>query len=348
VSSQLNNNIFLSIACWRDPFLYETIQSALNNAMFSNNVFIGVVFQGYEQDKYILNKIKTLSKNIKIIEIDANDSNASIYITQIRGQIMMQNYNNEKYFFQVDSHTKFAKHWDILLISELELSNEHFENSVLTTQSGDFNNWNEPIQTRAQTCLPDEQIFKMCHGPIIGKIKNKKNCQILEKFFNANSFFCYSQTILDIPYPDNIVFQYEQPIIAMRLWTGGYNLVSATKNYTSVYNFHKIDSPIKRIDRQTDSLWKDKILEEEKNQYNMYQNIFKNKTIDIKNGIMPIRSIQDYLNFIGYDPISLKVYIDKHLPDQIYHIDKATLSNKLHNVYCKIKGENISEFANYF
>jgi hypothetical protein len=123
--------------------------------------------------------------------------------------------------------------------------------------------------------------------------------------------------------------------MSLVLWTGGYNLVSSTVNYVSVYNFHTPESNIKRIDRQADPRWMKIIHDEEPKQKIIYEKMFSNENDKIKTNK---RSIKDYLNFIGYDPISLKIYIDKHLPDQIYHIDKATLSNKLHNVYCKIKG----------
>lgn len=341
----VNNNIFISIACWRDPLIYNTINSAINNSSFPNNLFFGIVFQGYKEDNYIIKKLKSIDANIKIIYIDAASQNASIYITELRGNISMKNYAGEKYFMQIDSHTKFAPKWDISLIAELELANEKFGPSVITTQSSDFLHWDKPFNYRPQTTLPDENVFNNIGQAVIGNISDKeKNYQILEKFFNANCLFCYSSTFFNIEYPNNIVFQYEQPVMSLVLWTGGYNLVSSTVNYVSVYNFHTPESNIKRIDRQADPRWMKIIHDEEPKQRIIYEKMFSNENDKIKTNK---RSIKDYLNFIGYDPITLNVNKKNHEKTDYYYIDNYVLNNKIYNVYKKIKSGLISKSANY-
>jgi hypothetical protein len=59
------------------------------------------------------------------------------------------------------------------------------------------------------------------------------------------------------------------------------------------------------------------------------------------------RSIKDYLNFIGYDPITLNVNKKNHEKTDYYYIDNYVLNNKIYNVYKKIKSGLISKSANY-
>lgn len=104
--------IFISIASYEDPFLINTIKSALDNASNPEDLFFGVCAQYKiidEPDLSFLSKDK-----IQIIRYDP-ENRPGLY--KIRAEIAAL-HTDQDYFFQIDSHTWFIKGWDEILIKE--------------------------------------------------------------------------------------------------------------------------------------------------------------------------------------------------------------------------------------
>lgn len=307
---RLNNKVFLQISAWRDPFMLKTIESAYKNAYSPNDIIFGCVFQGYEEDDWMLDGLHDISPNIKIIKLDAKD--APLSLCKIRGEIGCSMMTDESYYMQVDAHTKFNKYWDVLLKVELEIATKNFGDSIITAQSSNFHRWDDPFIENNHISLPDEETFKQIGAPVVGKLFIKDGAfQVKEKFFNANCVFAYSDYVKRVPQPNNVLFQYEQPMMCLRTFTGGYWMVSPTKSYTSVFDYHmpepNMDPYIKYI-RFEDPLWRDKWGQEEANQKIQFDNIITNNIIDETNGLLSVRTLDEFMEFTGYNPMTLEVF----------------------------------------
>jgi Glycosyltransferase (GlcNAc) len=303
----VENNIIVQISAWRDPFIINTILSAYNSAANKDELVFGCVFQGYEEDRWMIEKINSLGPEVRLIWIDAET--APLSLTKIRGDIAITLVQDERYFLQVDSHTKFAPNWDLHFINELEEANKKFGKSILGGYIPTiFTDWNEDFKGCLWTAEPDEDWFKIYGGPIMGRQVAKQPVQTLEKFICAGHLFGETQFLRDVPQSDNILFKYEQPMMMLRAYTGGYNVVGPSGSYLCGFDYEHADkdSYVKHSrykDPRWNSLWGKK--EEQDHEY--FKSIFLEKIYHPKNGALTKRSIEDYISFIGYDPVTCKL-----------------------------------------
>jgi hypothetical protein len=106
-------NIFIQIASYRDPELIPTIKSCLDNAKNPQNLIFSIVRQFNIHDGFDnLDEYKD-DKRFKIIDIPHNESKGVCWARNLT----QQQYNNEEYTLQIDSHMRFEKNWDETLIS---------------------------------------------------------------------------------------------------------------------------------------------------------------------------------------------------------------------------------------
>ena len=105
--------IFISIASYRDPELIPTINDALNNSYNKNNLIFGICLQDTDEN---LCKFPFKGKNFKVLKINFQKSKGCNWA---RRCIQDNLYTDEKYYLQIDSHTRFIKDWDKKLIEIL-------------------------------------------------------------------------------------------------------------------------------------------------------------------------------------------------------------------------------------
>jgi len=103
-------SIFISIASYRDPEIYRTIKSALDNASGIYNIYFGVVIQEHERDLPDLSWVPNLSLKV----MHPKEARGAGYARSIA----MDLYNGQDYYLQIDSHTIFAYN-DFITISYL-------------------------------------------------------------------------------------------------------------------------------------------------------------------------------------------------------------------------------------
>lgn len=299
--------IIVQISAWRDPFVINTIKSAYNNAENKDNIVIGCVFQGYEEDRWMIDNINSLGPEVRLLWIDANT--APLSLTKIRGEFALTLVKDEEYFLQVDSHTKFAPHWDTGFIKELEKANIKFGKSIIGGYIPTiFTDWDDDFVGCLWTAEPDEEWFKIYGGPIMGRQVEKGPVQTLEKFICAGHLFGETKFLYEVPQADNILFKYEQPMMMLRAYTGGYNVVGPSQPYLCGYDYEHADpQSYTKHSRYKDPKWNSAWGKKEEEDHEYFKSIFINKIYDEKNGALSVRSIESYLNFIGYDPVTCKL-----------------------------------------
>lgn len=311
----MNNTIFVSIACWRDPFIWNTVKSIFDNAMFPDRVHVGIIFQGYQpQDDVMLNGVKDIApENITINYLNAET--APINICEIRGDKIKELVKDEEYFLQIDSHTKMAWAWDVCLIAELKVAASVVANPNLYLQGYTtvFSNWDDPLEQMPLTCVPDEATFREQNSALQGKVtKKSEHTFIRERFYNANFVFAPMRFIYEVPQPSDLSFDWEQPVMAMRVFTAGWDAYSPTTSYAGCFGYNNFEEEElqkhTRHVRKKDPLQKESFyLAEAESRLKFYKIMLNGELYD-SFGPLVNRTVEEYKEFLGYNPISLEVF----------------------------------------
>jgi hypothetical protein len=232
-------SIFISIASYRDPQLIPTINSLIDNADNPDNLHFGVV----DQDER--NKWADLSfvKNIKHLKIHFKDAKGAGYARKLATEL----YDGEDFFFQTDSHMRFAKGWDTKLIemydwcvndaktenvilSQFPAPYEIFTDGSINYLHGDPDFWDEPSWT---------SVVNTYYGAWAGNRERIKDFSIPHKTHTVLGalIFSHGKIAKDIPYDERISFMGEELCYAIRAYTRGYQLYSP--NEMLAWHFYK-------------------------------------------------------------------------------------------------------------
>ena len=113
MSSFLNigENIFVSIASYRDSKCYDTIKSLYNNSDYPDNIYCGIFTQIDENEKceHCYDSSFQYNTNIRRMTISYKEAKGPLWA---RIKIIKQLYHGEKYYLMIDAHTQFTKGWD--------------------------------------------------------------------------------------------------------------------------------------------------------------------------------------------------------------------------------------------
>ena len=232
-------SIFISIASYRDAELPKTIKNIIDNADNPDELYFGVV----DQDRK--NKWADLSfvKNLKHVKIVFKDAKGAGYARKLATEL----YDGQDYFFQTDSHMRFAKGWDTKLIemykwcvkdagtdkvilSQFPAPFEVFTNGQDNYIKGDKDFWDDVSWT---------SVVNTYYGAWAGNreaMKDKSKPHKSHTILGA-LLFSRGQIALDIPYDERISFMGEELCYAIRAYTRGYEIYAP--NEMLAWHFYK-------------------------------------------------------------------------------------------------------------
>ena len=245
-------SIFISVIGYRDAELPKTILSLFNNAEHPMDLYFGIVSQDLSGRHPKLNFLKP--RNIKQLNMHARDAKGAGFARKIA----MELYEGQDYFFQVDSHMRFAKGWDTQLINMLKeaqkiaktdkviLSQFPAPYKVLTNGEdyyikGDEDFWDDVswtgvVNTWQGVWAGNREVMK-------NKKKPHKSHTIL-----AGYMFAPGNIVEEVPYDPRISFMGEELCFAIRAYTRGWEIYAPNKMLA--WHFYK------RADRP--KIWNDK------------------------------------------------------------------------------------------
>jgi hypothetical protein len=235
----MNNTIFISIASYRDKELIKTINSCLSKAKYPENIKIGVCWQyDEEEDITLLDNIS----NIHIHKVYWKDVEGSV--CWARSLIQQKFFNDEDYYFQIDSHTLFAQDWDETLINMYDKLLT--DKAVISVGPPYYYNLNaegalphldwEPVEF-IDNIHRDTTIYKQkldaldSNGFMMFGFKPAEDISkpILARHISAALLFTTGQWVRDVPYDPNLYFQGEEGSLALRSFTNGYDIYNPNK-----------------------------------------------------------------------------------------------------------------------
>jgi len=231
-----HNNIFVSIASYRDDECINTIHSLYKNAKNPSSIFIGICQQNnYNIDKdsfyNLLDFYKNNYKNnIRIIRLPFYDAKGPYYARYLCSSLL--DFNNEKYFFQIDSHTSFIKNWDEILINmyneiiDLGLSKKpiisYYPKDIIYQYNEDIKYIHKVPVFNGVIWKNDKKVFIL--KPAV--YKNTNNTYINTPFSAAGMIFSSSSLIKDVPFNSSLInlFDGEEIYNSIRFYLNDYDI----------------------------------------------------------------------------------------------------------------------------
>lgn len=292
--------IFVSIASYRDSRCMQTVEHAFSQAKYPERVIIGICQQNKEGDPdCIPTKYK---KNIRVIKISYKEAKGPTYARYMCSTM----FNNEDFFLQIDSHNRFAHHWDetcIDMLESLEIHNHNNKKFVLSHYPPTYEDFNKSISkvTHITECFFNEDGILTFKGAVY---KDPGSLPRRNAFVAGGFLFSRGQMVRDVPFDPHLPFLFtgEEILLSIRLFTHGYDVYTPSKNivyhaYTrsnepKFWDDHHLDSK--------DAVAKVRFLLGIEKDLNIIRNEIIRQSVD-KYGLGKERSPHEFFKFIGVD-----------------------------------------------
>lgn len=264
----MNNKIAIMIPDHNDPFLIQTIKSAIYNAKNPELLYFSVFSTNNKIDEKELNDIPNL--NINIIKAE---SKAPIGVGISRLVAASSRVHKCDYHLQVDAHTIFSKNWDEILLNYYEvISKKHGDDIVISASTEEWFISDDNLITLyfPHDTVVDPYNFEMPDIKNGGRIKlfattfpNTKNKRVqassdghyhwkdkdyIEQYALIGHFIFTKDKFFTEFIQDPLMIWYgDQEIMALRAWTRGWRFFAISK--VPVFTQRKTEEDIKKHPR---------------------------------------------------------------------------------------------------
>jgi len=312
--------IFIQIASYRDPELKKTITSCIENADKPNNLVFGIARQFHPDDKFDDLSEYMTDERFKILNIPYNESKGACWA---RNQIQ-QLYNKEQYTMQLDSHMRFAPHWDTEMIAMIkQLQKKGYKKPLLTGYVSSFDPDNDPA---ARVQEPWRMVFDrfIPEGAVFFLPETIPNWQTLTepvpaRFYSAHYAFTLGKFSKEVQHNPEYYFHGEEISIAARAYTWGYDLFHPHK----VLIWHEYTRKGRTKQWDDDKQWVDKNNVSHLTNRKLFgMDGLEQEGHDGKYGFGKVRSLKDYEKYSGllFEKRAVQQYtLDKHYPPNPYN-----------------------------
>lgn len=292
--------IFVSIASYRDKFLWQTIENAIDCSSDPSRLHFAIVDQSDSEYQ------KITSAQITYIHLNSKFSRGACWARSLA----LSCHNNEDFVLQIDAHTIFDENWDIKLIDQLSKCLELSNKCVLSAYPFAWNikngeNIKQPqpgivnvLRPKFSGPLPDHDPTFSFEGHSI------KSSIPIKGFHIAGGFiFAPSNFFLEVPYDHALYFIGEEQNLAIRAFTRGWDI------------YHTLDVPLYHLyyskenrhlhwDVEDDQLRQFRWTElDKKSKQRMCDLVYNNKDLGVY-GLGNVRTLHEFSEFSGIDYIN--------------------------------------------
>jgi hypothetical protein len=210
--------IFVSLAAYRDPQLVPTIDDCLRKASHPERLRFGICFQhGPESSELPFDN----DDRFRILDVPWRESQGACWA---RAEIMKL-WHGEPWFMQVDSHCRFAEHWDTRLIAMARGTGSG--KPILSTYAAAF----EPGPKEVLAGAPLQMALQGFTAEGIPHMRplEIRDCSSLHRplrarFLSAGFLFAPGHFVEEVPYDPELYFLGEEIAMTLRAFTCGYDL----------------------------------------------------------------------------------------------------------------------------
>ena len=224
IDKKSSNKIFVSIACFMDNDILNTINDCLEKAEYPNNIVFGICFQHDPDDDYL--KIYDNNPQFRIHKMHWNQARGPTYARYFCTQLL----KDEEYFLQIDCHTRFFDKWDTLAKNCLKECND--EKAILTAFPIGIKNMSKALSSPLNKSTQTFHSLSM-DSIKLGSMCCNSNVPVKTYYLSAAFLFGKSKFIYEVPHDPSILYAYqaiEQQFYAVRLFTYGWNLYMPSKH----------------------------------------------------------------------------------------------------------------------
>ena len=217
--------IFIQIASYRDPELIPTIKSILDNSKYPENLVFSISRQYHPEDKFDDLSEYEDDDRFKILNIPHEESLGVCWARNLTQQL----YDGEEYTLQIDSHMRFVKDWDEILINMVtDLQKKGHEKPLISSYVPSYNPENDP-EERIQVpwrmvfdrFIPEGAVFFL---PEVIPDWESLTGPVPSRFYSAHFTFTLGQFCLEVQHDPLLYFHGEEISISVRSFTHGYDL----------------------------------------------------------------------------------------------------------------------------
>lgn len=299
------NSIFVQIAAYRDPELKQTIKDLLEKANNPDNLRIAIAWQHSPYEEFDdISEYKN-DPRFDIIDIDYRDAKGPCYARYL----LNQRYTNEKYMLQLDSHHRFIRGWDDILIVMLEsLRSKKCKKPLLSSylpsydpSKEDESRMQEPWVMEFDRFAPESPIHFL---PRTMDEWKTLTSPLPARFVSGHFIFADGKFCKEVPYDPNYYFHGEEINLSVRAYMAGYDLFAPHK--VIIWHEYTRDGKQKHWDDHPD--W-DK-MDSKSHQHN--KELFGvggvEKTVTIESNTVVTRSLRDYELYAGVEFSTRRVH----------------------------------------
>lgn len=225
-------SIFISIASYRDQELMHTVQSLYNNADNPSQLTFGIVNQNEDG---CFEDFGWLGDQVIINNMHYGEAKGAGFARKIA----MEMYDGQDYFFQTDSHMRFAKGWDTklknmlvesqqlaktdkVILSQFPAPYQINEDGSISYPEGDPDFWDEVSWTSVVNTWTG--VWAGNRERMVDKSKPHLSHTVLGALL-----FTTGKFVEEIPYDERISFMGEELCIAIRAYTRGWKIYAPNK-----------------------------------------------------------------------------------------------------------------------
>jgi hypothetical protein len=316
----INQKIFVQLASYRDPQLVPTIRDMLLKADNPQNLQFGICWQ--KDDTESLEEF-TDHPQVRYQTYNYTESEG---LGWARAKVA-ELWDGEPYTLQLDSHHRFAKGWDTMMIEDyvqaLTMSRKPIISTYLTPFEVKNHNQTGDEGLNPTPCLMSQYEFSadkllMSMPWYIQDYKNITSV-IRARTLSGHFYFTKSDFIQEVPYDPDIYFggYCEETTMSVRAFTHGYDFFSPYRQYIW-HEYTRADRPKHWDDHGKESQTKKTSGERDTFARKKTRQLFDIEDNDIniepKYDLGNVRSLHDYEVFGGFDfkkqriqPYTLKV-----------------------------------------
>ncbi|MFC1659681.1 GlcNAc-transferase family protein [Pseudomonadota bacterium] len=291
------DTIFVQIASYRDHELQYTLQDLFKKAKRPENIFVGICHQydmKSDEDKRLFEVPFPRQEQLRIDEVDYRESLGCCWARH-RVQKL---YKDEKWTLMIDAHTRFEPDWDEFLVSTIKKLKPK---TMLTAYAAAYTK--QDLENYRGEYEKKDNLGAVYLFFDAGTIRCNAILSVGDRTtaaFCAHAGFAAADIIKEIPYDPNLFFLGEEPNIAARAFTKGWELRLIDRNI--LYHFYNADDVKKEKKINTHAAQDALSKKRTRHLFNMQKSNDPEVLQEIeKYGLGTKRTLRDYERFSGID-----------------------------------------------
>ena len=226
-----NKTIFVHLPAYREPELVPTIKSALENADNPKRIHFGICRQYNTEDGFDnLDEFKN-DKRVKVHNMLYTEAKGLPYARAIINDTLLE---DEDFVCQLDSHHRFIKGWDTLLLTWYYQLKEEGYNPLICGYLPYYDPFNDPAGRTMEPWLSEAACFYP-FGTIFIRPCGIPNWQSLTKpfparFLSGHFAFGPNKWAREVRHDPSLYFSGEEINLTVRSYTHGYDLFHPHRN----------------------------------------------------------------------------------------------------------------------